>query len=132
MSHATAANSIHAWLMYHLVLPCTALCCLFPQIQVKVLPVSQEMLQLPLELAVQQEEIDWSSPRPPQWIMGGAWGSQRTLMFSGEDERSAERGWQPFMHGVNRTKVGSNVLHTSPAKQSAVQHDCHPLCLTFS
>eukprot|EP00775_Hariotina_reticulata_P003320 gene3320-3597_t len=50
--------------------------------QVKVLPVSQEMLQLPLELAVQQQEIDWTSPRPPQWIMGGAWGSQRTLMFS--------------------------------------------------
>lgn len=42
------------------------------------------MLQSPVAVALAEAEVDWSSPRPPEWIMGGAWGSQRTILFSGE------------------------------------------------
>jgi hypothetical protein len=41
------------------------------------------LLQAPLALALSEPEIDWAAPRPPDWIMGGAWGSQRTILFSG-------------------------------------------------
>jgi hypothetical protein len=50
---------------------------------VKVLPARNEMLSGSVALALQQQEIDWSAPRPPAWIAGGTWGSQRTILFSG-------------------------------------------------
>jgi hypothetical protein len=40
--------------------------------------------QAPLAVALAEPEIDWSAPRPPDWIMGGGWGSTRTILFSGE------------------------------------------------
>jgi hypothetical protein len=51
--------------------------------QVKVLPASDDMLNNSLEAALEAQEVDWSAPRPPEWIMGGTWGSQRTVLFSG-------------------------------------------------
>jgi hypothetical protein len=50
---------------------------------VKVLAASDEMLYGSLDAALQEQEIDWSAPRPPEWIRGGTWGSQRTILFSG-------------------------------------------------
>jgi hypothetical protein len=51
--------------------------------QVKVLPASDDMLNNSLEAALTAPEVDWSAPRPPEWIRGGTWGSQRTVLFSG-------------------------------------------------
>lgn len=51
--------------------------------QVKVLPASNDMLNNSVEMALQEPEIDWAAPRPPEWILGGTWGSQRTVLFSG-------------------------------------------------
>jgi hypothetical protein len=51
--------------------------------RVKVLPATQPMLEGSVEAAVHADEVDWGAPRPEGWIMGGAWGSQRTILFSG-------------------------------------------------
>lgn len=51
--------------------------------QVKVLPASDDMLTDSVELALLTPEVDWSAPRPQEWIRGGTWGSQRTVLFSG-------------------------------------------------
>lgn len=50
---------------------------------IKVLPASADMLAGPVGAALSEPEVDWSAPRPPAWILGGAWGSQRTVLFSG-------------------------------------------------
>jgi hypothetical protein len=51
--------------------------------RVKVLPATQSMLAGPVGAAVREPEADWSAPRPADWIQGGAWGSQRCILFSG-------------------------------------------------
>lgn len=56
---------------------------------IKVLPTSNDMLSNSVEWALQQPEIDWTAPRPPEWVLGGTWGSQRTILFSGECRRLA-------------------------------------------
>jgi hypothetical protein len=33
--------------------------------------------------AIAAEEMDWSAPRPADWLRGGEWGSQRTVLFAG-------------------------------------------------
>lgn len=53
--------------------------------QVKVVPASDDMLNDTLDFALATPEVDWSAPRPPEWIQGGGWGSQRTVLFSGAD-----------------------------------------------
>lgn len=50
---------------------------------VKVLPATNEMLNGPVEAAIHEQEVDWGAPRPADWIRGGAWGSQRVILFSG-------------------------------------------------
>ena len=50
---------------------------------VKVTPATEEMLQGPVAAAVRAPEPDWGAPRPADWIRGGAWGSQRAVLFSG-------------------------------------------------
>lgn len=64
---------------------------------VKVLPATDEMLAGPVSAAVRADELDWSAPRPADWIRGGAWGSQRVVLFSGlpvaaQVGRAAPRG----------------------------------------
>jgi hypothetical protein len=41
------------------------------------------MLQGTVAGALATPEIDWTQPRPDGWLMGGGWGSQRTVLFSG-------------------------------------------------
>jgi len=59
---------------------------------VKVLPASNDMLNNSVDLALQEPEVDWSAPRPPEWILGGNWGSQRTILFSGEERVGGGEG----------------------------------------
>ncbi|GAX77278.1 hypothetical protein CEUSTIGMA_g4724.t1 [Chlamydomonas eustigma] len=51
--------------------------------EIKVLMCTDEMLVGSVEAALWEEEVDWSQPRPQMWNQGRAWGSQKTLMFSG-------------------------------------------------
>ena len=50
---------------------------------IKVLPATEEMLAGTVGEAVRADEIDWALPRPADWVLGGAWGSQRAILFSG-------------------------------------------------
>lgn len=50
---------------------------------VKVLPATAEMLHGTVGAAVAEPEVDWAAARAPDWIRGGAWGSQRCILFSG-------------------------------------------------
>lgn len=50
---------------------------------IRVLPCTQDMLYGTVDAAVWTPEIDWSQPRPGDWIMGGGWGSQRAVLFAG-------------------------------------------------
>lgn len=50
---------------------------------VKVLPSTQEMLHEPIDVVIHMPEVDWTQPRPEDWVQGGAWGSQRAVLFSG-------------------------------------------------
>lgn len=60
--------------------------------EIKVLPANEEMLSASVGEAVHAEEIDWSLPRPGDWIRGGAWGSQRVILFSGLQIAEQVRG----------------------------------------
>ncbi|CAL5227845.1 g10877 [Coccomyxa viridis] len=51
--------------------------------EVKVIPCDDAMLYEPLSRAVSLPEPNWEQPRPEGWTRGGAWGSQRTVLFSG-------------------------------------------------
>ena len=51
--------------------------------EVKVIPCDDAMLYEPLSRAVSLPEPNWEQPRPEGWTRGGAWGSQRTILFSG-------------------------------------------------
>ena len=51
--------------------------------EVKVIPCDDAMLYEPMSRAVSLPEPDWEQPRPEGWTRGGAWGSQRTILFSG-------------------------------------------------
>jgi hypothetical protein len=50
---------------------------------VKVLPVLPAMLEGTVAAAAGAPEVDWGAPRPEEWVRGGAWGSQRAVLFSG-------------------------------------------------
>lgn len=50
---------------------------------VKVLPCTEAMLHGSLGEALAVPEVDWEQPRPPDWLLGGGWGSQRSMLFSG-------------------------------------------------
>jgi len=50
---------------------------------VKVIPCNDAMLYEPMSTVVGLPEPDWEQPRPEGWTRGGAWGSQRTILFSG-------------------------------------------------
>ena len=51
--------------------------------EVKVIPCDDGMLYEPMSRAVSLAEPDWEQPRAEGWTRGGAWGSQRTILFSG-------------------------------------------------
>ncbi|BDA46139.1 hypothetical protein COCOBI_08-2310 [Coccomyxa sp. Obi] len=50
---------------------------------VKVIPVKEELLYEKMSTAIHLPEPDWEKARPVDWTRGGAWGSQRTILFSG-------------------------------------------------
>jgi hypothetical protein len=50
---------------------------------VKVIPVKDELLYEKMSTAIRLPEPDWEAARPEGWTRGGAWGSQRTILFSG-------------------------------------------------
>ncbi|EIE24175.1 hypothetical protein COCSUDRAFT_41460 [Coccomyxa subellipsoidea C-169] len=50
---------------------------------VKVIPVKDELLYEKMSTAIHLPEPDWGAARPQGWTRGGAWGSQRTILFSG-------------------------------------------------
>ncbi|CAL8462278.1 g1809 [Coccomyxa elongata] len=50
---------------------------------VKVIPVKEELLYERMSTAIHLPEPDWGKARPVDWTRGGAWGSQRTILFSG-------------------------------------------------
>lgn len=50
---------------------------------VKVIPVKEELLYEKMSMAIHLSEPDWEKARPADWPRGGAWGSQRTILFSG-------------------------------------------------
>ena len=51
--------------------------------EVKVIPCNEAMLYEAMSMAISLPEPDWEQPRPEDWTRGGAWGSQRTILFSG-------------------------------------------------
>ena len=51
--------------------------------EIKIVPVSEGMLHDTVDAALNQPEPDWESPRADDWTRGGAWGSQRTILFGG-------------------------------------------------
>ena len=51
--------------------------------EIRVLPCTQDMLQGTVGQAIHSEEVDWTLPPPKDWIQGGGYGSQRTILFSG-------------------------------------------------
>ena len=50
---------------------------------VKVIPCKEDMLFERMDVIIRLPEPDWASARPEGWTRGGAWGSQRTILFSG-------------------------------------------------
>lgn len=104
------------------------------------------MLQGPLDLALATPEVDWSAPRPPEWILGGAWGSQRTIMFSGkyQDQGIPPRAvsvlhWVVCGYGVWNESTETSRVHSRWSSQRTVipqvgvvaitWHQCRPYIL---
>ncbi len=50
---------------------------------VKVIPCKDDMLYERISLVLGLPEPDWDAARPADGPRGGAWGSQRTILFSG-------------------------------------------------
>jgi hypothetical protein len=50
---------------------------------IKVIPCVEAMLHKPVEEILQTPEINWEDPRPADFTRGGAWGSNRVILFAG-------------------------------------------------
>lgn len=88
--------------------------------EVKVIPCDDAMLYEPMSRAVSLPEPDWEQPRPEGWTRGGAWGSQRTILFSGMKCAPSSILSQLQKHGQSPCKTA---LHNNMKEGTC------PLCL---
>eukprot|EP00884_Botryococcus_braunii_P004215 jgi/Botrbrau1/13795/Bobra.0056s0045.2 len=50
---------------------------------IKVIPCTEELLHTSVEKVLRLPEPQWELPRPESWTRGGAWGSNRAILFAG-------------------------------------------------
>jgi hypothetical protein len=51
--------------------------------EIKVIPCTEELLHQSVESVLRLPEPQWELPRPDNWTRGGAWGSNRAILFAG-------------------------------------------------